>query len=584
MAPAAQNYESLLAIDVGTVHTRTYLFAMAGNAFRFIACGSALTTAAPPIKDIGEGIMASIRNLEEISQHPIISPEGRFILPSQSDGQGVDILTATVSAGPDIKMVCAGLLAEVSLESAEHLARTTYARVVDLVSITDNRTMDSQIDSILKLMPEVIVLSGGSNEGATQSMRRVLTTLGISCSLLPPEKRPEVFFVGNNKVHELVKSYLEISCPVTYGPNIRPQPEVEQLDPGQHVMIEVINRVRARQIVGANDLNHLVGGRMMPTASSFSRMIRFMGKLYSSQRGVLGFDLGSSAATVALGKGGQLYSRVTHIGRENETLLESMMRLRPQELLPWIGYNISEDGIREYLMNKVNFPAGIPATHEELSIEQALTRYRLAKASLDFGNAYPSLGLAYRRGLQPGFEPIIVSGTAVTGAPSLGQSLLMILDGLQPVGVTTIVLDENNLLPILGAAGQALPNLPVDVLESGALLNLCTLITPVSSRKPGTPILRMHVISDDDVETEVEVLQGSLMALPLSQGQSARVFLEPINNAELGLGKLGSGAGFKVTAGVLGIVVDARGRPVRTPNEFVARQEMLLQWQTILAG
>lgn len=584
MNRAAPSFESLLAIDVGSVQTRTYLFGMADNAFRFIACGSALTTAEPPIKDIGEGIMASIRNLEEISQHPIISPEGRFVIPSTPDGQGVDCLTATLSTGPDIKMVCAGLLAEVSLESAEHLARTTYARVLEQVAITDNRKMDSQIDSILKLMPDAIILAGGSNDGATQSMRRILTTLGISCSLLPPEKRPEVFFVGNNRVHELVKNYLEISCPVTYGPNVRPQPEVEQLDPAQHVLVEVVNRVRARQIVGANDLNHLVGGRLMPTASSYSRMIRFMGKLYNSQRGVLGIDLGSRATTVALGKAGQVYSRVAQIGRDSDSPLESMMRIHPQDLLMWIGFNLSEDTVREYLMNKVNFPNSIPSTTEDLAIEQAFTRYRLARAVQDFSQSYPELNLSYRRGLQPGFEPIVVSGTAVSSAPSLAQSLLIILDGLQPVGVTTIVLDENNLLPILGAAGQSLPNLPVDVLESGGLLNLCTLITPVSGRKAGTPILRMHVISDDNQETEVEVLQGNLMTVPLSQGQSARVFLEPINNAELGLGKMGSGAGFKVTAGVLGIVVDARGRPIRTPGEFVDRQEILAQWLTILGG
>lgn len=584
MNTAAPVLESLLAIDVGTVHTRVYLFEVADGAFRYIAKGTAPTTAEPPVKDIGEGIMEAIRDLEQISQRIVIGTEGRFIIPSMPTGQGIDALVATLSTGPLIKVICAGLLAEVSLESAEHLAKTTYSRILDSVSITDSRKMDAQIDSMLRVQPEMIILAGGSDDGASYSMKRVLTTLGIACSLLPPDKRPEILFAGNNKNHDSVKNFLEINCPVTYTTNIRPQPEVEQLDPAQHTLMEVVNRVRFRQVVGSNDLNNLVGGRLIPTANSYSRMIRFMGKIYTSQRSVLGIDLGTMNTTIAIGKNGQLISRVTHLGKDRETHLESLYRIKPQELIPWIGYNLSEEYIREYLLNKVAYPASIPTTNEDLSIEYAFARYRLSEAVQEFALAYPNHNINFRRGLQPGFEPIIVSGTTITNAPTLGQSLLMILDGVQPVGITTIVLDENNLLAVLGAAGQVLPNLPVEVLESGALLNLCTLITPVSNRKAGTPILNMHIITDDNAETEVEVLQGSLMSIPLSQGESARVYLEPINNADLGLSQVGINAAFKVTAGALGIVIDARGRPIRTPNEKLARQEMLNQWIAILGG
>ncbi len=584
MNSAAPAFESLLAIDVGSVLTRVYLFDMTGGTFRYIAKGAAPTTAEPPVKDIGEGIMAAIRELESISQRPVISPEGRFIIPSLPDGQGIDALSATISAGPDIKTVCAGLLADVSLESAEHLAKTSYCNVCDSVSITDPRKMDAQIDSFLRSFPELLILAGGSDDGASSSMRRVLTTLGIACSLLPPDKRPEVLFAGNIKNHEMVKKFIEVSCPVTYTSNIRPQPEIEQLDPAQHTLIDVVNRVRFRQVVGTNDLNNLVGGRLMPTASSFGRMIRFMGKIYTSQKGVLGIDLGSSSTTMAVGKNGQLVNRVITTGIGNITKLENLYRVKPQDLMPWIGYNLSEEYIREYLLNKAAYPAAIATTNEDLSIDYAFARYRLSEAVQEFSRSYPSLNIAFRRGLQPGFEPIIASGSILTQAPSLAHSLLMILDGLQPVGVTTIVLDENNLLPVMGAAGQVLPNLPVEVLESGSLLNLCTLITPVSSRKAGTPILKMHLITEDETETEVEVLQGSLMSLPLSQGETARVYLEPVNNADLGLGQVGAQAGFKVTAGALGIVIDARGRPIRTPTEILSRHELLQQWLSILGG
>ena len=260
---ASSTVESLLAIDVGSVFTRVYLFEIANGSFRYIARGTAPTTAEAPVKDIGEGIMAAIRDLESISYRSILSPEGRFIIPSLPSGQGIDTLSATVSAGPLIKVVCAGMLADVSLESSQHLAMSTYSQVLESVSITDSRKMDEQIDSIMRILPEMIIVSGGADDGASSAMKRVFTTLAIACNLVPPEKRPEIVYAGNAKSRPLVKSLLEPICQVTYTSNIRPRPDYEQLDPARQALAEVVNRVRFKQIVGSNDLNNLVGGRLL---------------------------------------------------------------------------------------------------------------------------------------------------------------------------------------------------------------------------------------------------------------------------------------------------------------------------------
>lgn len=583
MSPSSREIESLLAVDVGSIHTRTYLFEIAGESFRFIAMGSARTTSEYPSHDIGEGVVESIKNLEEITGHQILGPDGRFILPSLPGGQGVDAMTATISAGPMMKVVCAGLLGEVSLVSAEHLAKTSYTRVLDMVSINDVRKMDEQIDSILKILPDAIILSGGSDDGANHSLRRVLTTLGISCSLIPPEKRPEILFAGNRSIQGDVKGILEASVSVNIAPNIRPQPEVEILDPAQSAFTEMVNRYHFRNLVGANDLNNLVGSKLLPTAASFGRMIRFLGKVYHSQRGVFGVDMGSMLTTMAIGKAGKLHMRVTQPGHDRMGFLEAMYQIPVQELLPWIGYNLSEDYLRDYLINKAVYPASIPMTHEDLAVEYALARYRLSNAASQFALSYPNLGMSFRNGLQPGFEPIIISGTTLTATPSLAQSLLMILDGLQPVGLTTIVLDQNHLLPVLGAAGDISPSLPVEVLETGALLNLCTLLAPVSSKRPGSVIMNIHIVTEDQQEIDMEVIQGSLTVIPLSQGETAHLFIDTPERDQSGLSS-GDSGGFKVTAGALGIVIDARGRPVKTPGEILSRQEMIQQWLTILGG
>ncbi len=583
MATKNPEFDAVLAIDVGSVHTRAYLFEIAGDSYRFIAQGVARTTAEYPVHDIGEGIVFAIQQLEEITGHQVLGPDGRFIIPSLPGGQGVDALTATLSAGPTIKVVCAGLLGDVSVISAEHLAKTGYTRILDRVSINDARSMDEQIDAILHIMPDAIILAGGTEDGARRAMRRVLTTLGLSCSLLPPEKRPEVLFTGNQFIRGDIKGVLEASVPLTIAPNIRPQPEIEVLDPAQAAFVEIMERLRFRQVMGAADLNNLVGGRLMPTASSFGRMIRFLGKIYQSPRGVLGIDMGASQTTIALAKGGRLNLRVCQPGSDKLNPLEAMYQIPIQDLLGWIGYNLSEEYIRDYLVNKVIYPATIPTTQEDLAIEYSFARYRLRNAVSQFAASYPGLNFGYRNGLAPGFEPILISGTTLTSTPTLASSLLMILDGLQPTGLTTIVLDQNHLLPVLGSAGSLTPALPVEVLETGMLFNLCALIAPISQKRPGTTIMTIHVITEDQQEIDMEVQQGTLTVIPLAQGESAQLFIDIHEKDQSGLSGSKSG-GYKVTAGALGIVIDARGRPLNMPTEIVARQEILRQWMTILGN
>ena len=316
----------------------------------------------------------------------------------------------------------------------------------------------------------------------------------------------------------------------------------------------------------------------MLTSASFGRMIRFLGKVYNSRGGVLGIDFGSCNTTVAIGKAGKLTMQIAQCGTEKDSLLEAMYKVQPQDLQMWINYSLSDEYIQEYLMNKAVYPFSIPTTNEDLAVEYALARYRLNQALVSTGQKYPGLNLLYKEGLSSGFEPVIISGTTLSGSPSLAHTLMILLDGLQPIGVTTLVLDNNNILPVLGACGQIVPALPVEVLESGVMQNLCTVISPVSTRKPGTTILYAHLVLDNNEEIDLEIQQGNLTVLPLPQGQSAKMYLEPANNADLGLGGQGKGGSFRITAGVMGLVFDARGRPIHTPTDLLERQETLNRW------
>ena len=146
------------------------------------------------------------------------------------------------------------------------------------------------------------------------------------------------------------------------------------------------------------------------------------------------------------------------------------------------------------------------------------------------------------------------------------------------------MLDQNNLLPVLGAATSVNTILPVQVLESGAFLNLGTVISPVSTVKYGTPILNVRLDSPDGNDNHIEIKQGSLTLLPVPQGQKARIHLEPLHRTDVGMNHPGQGGSLTIVGGVFGAVIDGRGRPLALPKDPPRRRELLKKWLWKLGG
>jgi hypothetical protein len=159
----------------------------------------------------------------------------------------------------------------------------------------------------------------------------------------------------------------------------------------------------------------------------------------------------------------------------------------------------------------------------------------------------------------------------------------MLLDGLELTGITTVVMDQFNLIPALGAASELNPLLTVQIIDSGALMNLATVIAPVSSARPGTPILRLRVTHESGDEQKMEITQGSLEKISVHPGEEVKLSLQPLNRVDIGMGRPGLGGGLTLKkAGDLGIVVDARGRPLSLPSDVSRRRELQSKWLKVL--
>jgi hypothetical protein len=569
--------DSLLAIDIGTIKTRALLFDVINGRYRFVAAGSGITTVGSPFLDAGEGVRMAINRLEELTGRVILGSGDNLLTPARKDGSGVDSFVLTMSAGPPLKVVAVGLLEEVSLESARHLAETTYSNIVGKLSLNDRRKQENRIDTILKLRPDLIIMAGGIEGGASGSIRKLLEAIGLSNFLLPKDQRPLVLYAGNQSMQNEVKDSLGAVSDLHFSPNIRPTWEVEQLAPAQQQLTEIFRKIRSKQILSIRELDGWAHGRMLPTAVAFERVIRFLSEIYDPSKGVFGIDIGASSTTIATAFTGKSSLGVYPQFGLGSTLPNLLRFVSVEDIHHWLSEDIPVDTVRDYIYNKAAFPASLPVTIEELAIEHAITRQIMQLSVKRISRSFPKTVARSGAGIMPWFEPVMATGSVLTKAPTHGQSMLMLLDGLQPAGVSTILLDQNNLVSALGGAADVNPLLAVQVLGSNTMLNLGAVIAPVGTARIGTRILSIKITYEDGREANTEVKYGSLEVISLPMGASATLRLQPLHRFDVGMGP-GRGGRLQVVGGSLGIVIDARGRPIQLSPDPVRRRELIKKW------
>ncbi len=553
--------KSLITLDIGNTITRALFFDVVSGKYRFLASASAPTTAGAPLFDVTEGAWRAIEELQHITSRTLFSEKEGLIIPSTRDNQGVDIMVATMSAGKPMSVVTVGLLDNVSLLNAKHLAHTTYSEIVAEISLNDRQTSSDRINMLTEKRPDLIIITGGTNKGASKSLLNILESIGLSSYLIDESQRPHILYAGNEELQEEVKSGLEKISKLRIAPNIQPVLGKENIYPAQNELNEIYKDVRIRQTGGIREVLSWTDGNFTSTASALGRVIRFLSEKYEPEKGVMGIDIGSYATILAAASSGEETLRVfpgLGVGAGCTGVLEESSL---EDITRWLPLKLAEQDVLDYIYTKSAYPSSLPTESEHLEIEIAIAKQALRIAS---EKTIPSLhkrSTAFSS-LMPPIEPIIGSGRILSQAPTRSQSLSILLDGIQPTGVTTLALDQNGLLPGLGAVSDINPLLTVQVIESNTFLNLGTVIAPIGYARPGTPILRIQVNREDGRTFTREIKFGALTALPIELGEKVSLHLRPLHRFDVGMGGPGKSGKVNAVGGSLGIIIDARGRPL----------------------
>jgi len=573
---------SLLALDIGSVNTKAHYFGVVDGKYRFLASGEALSGIGVPAGDLRLGATDALKQIEEITGHSFFYEDGSFSFGDNGEEIESGTMVSTFSGGPPLKVIALGLLDSVSLESASKLLKSNYCQVAAQFSLNE-RSPEKLVDAVSQERPDLILMAGGTNDGASRSVLRMANYLAIALELLPREKRAQILFVGNENLQTEIENLLGSLCDLHFAANIRPQLDEELLGPASEKFANIYLKIQSRKLNGLEQIQALSDGGSQPTARAFGRAIRFLSHVIDYPKGMLGIDLGASNTIIAAAFGGQLSLQV----HPNLGLGAGLSTLLAESALPkisrWLSQRVGDVDLLDSLYNKPLSPQSLPVNEQDLAIEQAAAREVVHLAMARSLPALPKDVIYPLGGSPPWFDRILVSGNTISKAPRAIQSLLMVLDAVQPVGIATIILDQNNLTSAIGASAEVNPLLAVQVLESTAFINLGTVISPVGSASAGSVVLRIQIVRDGEKQDIVEVEQGKLQSIPIAMNSAVDVYVQPMQNMNVGLGPGRGGWVRRVVGGKFGLIVDTRGRPLILPEEDKARRELLDQWRHSLS-
>ena len=189
--------DTILAVDVGSVSTRASLFDVVDGHFRLVASGRAPSTVNAPLFDISEGVRMALDQVRAVTGRKLLDETDLLIMPVTNQGSGVDSFVATASAGPKVRTVLVGLMPGVSTESALRLADSTYLNLVGVIDLLDSRRESEKIDLILSSRPDLILIVGGTDGGAQDSVLQLVEFVAVASELFSPNQRPRIVYAGN---------------------------------------------------------------------------------------------------------------------------------------------------------------------------------------------------------------------------------------------------------------------------------------------------------------------------------------------------------------------------------------------------
>lgn len=580
--------KTILATDCGSTTTKAILIEKQGDHYRLIVRGEAPTTVEAPFEDVTVGVLSAVREVEELTGRSFLRDERVYV----GEG-GADLYLSTSSAGGGLQMTVIGLVKSMTAESAERAALGAGAIVMDVIAIDDQRRDFERIERIRDMRPDMILFAGGTDGGNIQHV------VELAEFILAADPKPRlgigyrlpVIYAGNREARSEVQRILDGAVDLRVVDNIRPTLETENLGPAREAIHELFLEHVMQQAPGYHKLSSWVNAPIMPTPAAVGTMMQFV----AEQRhiNVLGVDIGGATTDVFSVFDGQFHRTVSANLGMSYSVCNVLAEAGTENITRWVPFEVDEDELRNSLRNKMVRPTTIPQWMKDLLVEQALAREALRLALEHHRQLAVGLkGIQLQRTISEALSQtrtgetlidmmaldlIIGSGGVLSHAPERAQAALMLLDAFQPEGFTELAVDSIFMMPQLGVLSTVVPEAAVQVFDRDCLIRLGTAVAPVGTARPGEPVATFSIAGGGLNVNEEKLSFGELQVWPLPPGATTEVSLRPQRGFDVGEGR-GRPVTRTVTGGVVGLILDARGRPLALSASAEERIAQLQRW------
>ncbi|MGQ9608403.1 MAG: glutamate mutase L [bacterium] len=586
---------SILATDCGSTTTKAILIEKRGDEYRLIARGEAPTTVEAPVEDVTKGVINAITEVEELANKKILE-SGKIIKP-ETNNRGVDIYISTSSAGGGLQMMVAGVVRNMTAESAERAALGAGAIVMDVIASSDNRMFHESVERIRQLRPDMILLSGGVDGGTVSHIAELAEIIGAA----DPKPRLgvtyqlPVIFAGNKDARDIVKNILSQKTALDIVDNIRPVLEKENLMPARLKIQDLFLEHVMAHAPGYKELMSWTDAPIMPTPGAVGTMIQIVAEEEKIQ--VIGVDIGG-ATTDVFSVFNNIFNRTVsaNLGM-SYSIANVLSEASLENITRWLPFNMDETQLRNRIKNKMIRPTTIPQTLDDLILEQAIAKEALRLAFQQHKSLAVGLkGIQQQRTISDAFsqtqtgetlvnmmtlDMLVGSGGVLSHAPRRSQAAMMLIDAFLPEGITRLAVDSIFMMPQLGVLAQVNKEAAMQVFKRDCLINLGTCIAPTGNATDGKQCISFKAIMPDGSSIQQEIKYGEMLVIPLPDGEKAKIEIHPKPGFDVGAGN-GKKLEAEVHGGIVGIIFDTRGRPLQLPNENKQRITKLQEWAEML--
>ncbi len=585
-----------LVADCGSTTTKVVLFGPGDGGYSILGRSEAPTTVENPVNDVCLGLWDAVKELAAATGYSL-TDEGaeKLLTPARGDA-GCDGLLCCSSAGGGLQMLVMGAVRSLTAESAAKAALGAGAIVTEVLACNDTRSAAEQIVLLRRLQPDMVLLSGGVDGGATEHVLQLAELL--RAARLRPRHGDAgtlpLIFAGNRDAREAVVDLLDDEVTLALTENIRPTLEVENLAPAREKIHTVFMEHVMSRAPGYTGLMEHCCAPILPTPAACGEAVRLLAEGRADD--VLAVDIGGATTDIFSVVAGELNRTVS----ANLGLSYSIANVCHQSgwarVRRWLPHTTVERELRNRVLNKMIRPTTLPFLLEELYLEQAIAREAMALAldhhrrtitELKGIRQQRSVGEAFRQRAQGANRIamdrvglIVGRGGVLTHAPRSAQAALMLMDAFGPQGVTELALDAANVLPQLGVLATVAADAAREVLRREALLPLGVCVAPLTCPPRAGPVLaRVRFVGGGS--EELDLVRGRLGHGDLPAGSRVTLAITPVAGVDCGSGP-GRTLRVDVRGGACGVILDGRERGAESTQDADSQREWFREWYRIL--